>query len=120
MSVGFVRTLEIMSLQQYNLLKAQFGFRKYHSRMTCILKLLDYTYRQMETGHLTGVVFLDLKKAFDMVHHQIMINIFNLSNEAIAWFENYFSNRFQAVIVIIPPHSYPPHVVSHKGQFLAQ
>ena len=51
-------------LRNHDLLsKAQFGFRKYHSTSTCIMKLLDTVYKNMDKGLLTGVVFLDLKKA---------------------------------------------------------
>ena len=88
-------------LNTYNLLsEAQFGFRKNHSTSTCILKLLDDIYYNMESNKLTGVVFLDLKKAFDTVDHDIMIsklNKFNLDNEAKTWFRNYLSGRQQSV-----------------------
>ena len=43
---------------------AQFGFRKHHSTATCILALLDKIFKNMDGNKLTGVVFLDLKKAF--------------------------------------------------------
>ena len=80
--------------------EAQFGFRKSHSTSTCILKLLDDIYYNMENGKLTGVVFLDLKKAFDTVDHEIMINKlnkYNLDELAKNWFLNYLSGRVQSV-----------------------
>ena len=49
--------------------KAQFGFKNYHSTETCIMKLRDSVYKNMEPNLLNGVVFLDLKKALDMVDH---------------------------------------------------
>ena len=51
-------------------------------------------------GLLTGVVFLDLKKAFDTVDHDILLNklkSFNLSNKSVKWFDDYLHGRFQAV-----------------------
>ena len=54
----------------------------------------------MENNKLTGVVFLDLKKAFDTVNHQILINklnSINVSNHSQNWFKNYLSNRHQCV-----------------------
>ena len=80
-------------LRQHSLLsEAQFGFRKYHSTTTCILKLLDHIYMNMDQGDLTGVVFLDLKKAFDTVDHSILINklkSFNIGPHARTWFTSY-------------------------------
>ena len=78
------------------LLEAQFGFRKYHSTATCILKLLNQIYYNMDKGALTGGVFLDLKKAFDTVDHTILLHklhTFNLSAETIDWFQSYLSGR---------------------------
>ena len=88
-------------LREHNLLsEAQFGFRKYHSTATCILMLMDIVYRNMDSGLLTGVAFLILKKAFDTVNHTILLNKlphFNLTDRAIGWFSNYSTGRVQAV-----------------------
>ena len=65
----------------------------------------------MDTGHLTGVVFPDVKKAFDTVDHDIMIqklNKFNLSPEAIDWFIEYLTDRKQAVKYKNTTSSYLP------------
>ena len=54
----------------------------------------------MDIGHLTGVVFLNLKKAFDTVDHSIMmrkLDKFNLSHKSIKWFREYLGGRKQAV-----------------------
>ena len=74
------------------LLGGQFRFRKYHSTCSCILKLLDDVYCNMEPRKVTGVVFLDLKKAFDTVAHTIL-----LKKLSIHWFKNYLTGRRQAV-----------------------
>ena len=57
--------------------EAQFGFKKYHSTSTCVSKLLDVIYRNIDNGTLTGVVFLELKKAFDTVIHEILLKKLN-------------------------------------------
>ena len=47
---------------------------------------------------MTGVLFLDLRKAFNMVDHEIAISRlskFNLSTEVLAWFRSYLSKRQQ-------------------------
>ena len=54
----------------------------------------------MDGGKMTGVVFLDLKKAFDTVNHNILLNklnTFNIAPETINWFQNYLTGRMQSV-----------------------
>ena len=40
----------------------QSGFGELHSTVTCLLKNTDDWYNGMDTGNLTGMVFVDLKK----------------------------------------------------------
>ena len=50
----------------------QSGFRPLHSTATCLLKCTDDWYSGMDKGHLTGLISIDLKKAFDTVDHKIL------------------------------------------------
>ena len=52
----------------------QSGFRKCHSTETALLDMTDQYLLNMEKGILNGVLFLDLKKGFDTVDHQILIS----------------------------------------------
>ncbi len=57
-----------------------------------------YFYQNMDMGLYTGVVFLDLKKAFDTVDHTILINKLRKycwGPNAILWFIDYLSGRTQ-------------------------
>ena len=52
----------------------------------------------MDTGHINGVMFLDLKKAFDTVDHQIMIRklyLHGVRDAALAWFISFLSEQRQ-------------------------
>jgi hypothetical protein len=52
----------------------------------------------MDKGLINGVVFLDLKKAFDTVDHDIMIKkleFYGIKNTALRWFTSYPSHRIQ-------------------------
>ncbi len=78
--------------------EAQFGFRKGHSTTTCILSFRNDVYLNLDNGKYTGVVFLDLKKAFDTVDHAILVRklgLYWLGNRARDWFKSYLSNRVQ-------------------------
>ena len=50
----------------------QSGFRALHSSATCLLKCTDDWYSAMDEGLLTGLISIDLKKAFDTVDHEIL------------------------------------------------
>ena len=56
----------------------------------------------MDDGYATGVIFLDLKKAFDTINHDILIKKlknYGIDNNELLWFESYLNNRSQVVNV---------------------
>ena len=76
----------------------QSGFRELHSTVTCLLKNTDDLYSGMDTGNLAGMVFVDLKKAFDTVDHQIIcgkLESYGVLHRELAWFGSFLSNRVQ-------------------------
>ena len=81
---------------------SQSGFRSNHSTTTTLLDVQDYILNNMDNGFATGVIFLDLKKAFDTVNHEILINKladYGIKGNELGWFKSYLSNRAQAVHV---------------------
>ena len=86
-------------LNEKNLLtKHQSGFREGHSTASSLLSTTNSWLINMDTGLINGVLFLDLKKAFDTVDHQIMIRkmyLYGVKDNALAWFTSYLSNRTQ-------------------------
>ena len=51
----------------------------------------------MDDGMFTGAIFLDLKKAFDTVHHKTLLKIlslFEVTSQELDWF-TYLSGRLQ-------------------------
>ena len=51
----------------------QSGFRSLHSTVTVLLDATNNWAYNIDKGNLNAVVFLDLKKAFDMVDHDILL-----------------------------------------------
>ena len=51
----------------------QSGFRKKQSTKTGVVYLTDYILEHMDRQMITGAVFIDLKKAFDLVDHECLL-----------------------------------------------
>ena len=78
----------------------QSGFRKHHSCQTALIRIVDSWLSAMDDGNLIGTVFLDFKKAFDLVDHKILLyklKLYHFSKGALNFFESYLSNRTQIV-----------------------
>ena len=78
----------------------QSGFRAGHSCETALLKITQDWYTSLNNKEVTGVVFLDFSKAFDLVNHNLLLeklSMYNFSSEAIAWFCNYLNDRKSSV-----------------------
>ena len=83
--------------------KHQSGFRPKHSTLTTLIQMCDTLYENMDNGQLSGVVFLDIRKAFDSIDHTILLqkmnDQFGIKNVELDWFKSYLTNREQACIV---------------------
>ena len=51
----------------------QSGFRNHHSCHTALVRLCDQWLSSINNSEITGAVFLDFKKAFDLVDHAILL-----------------------------------------------
>ena len=78
----------------------QSGFRQKYSTDTCLIHLLDYLRTNNSKGLYTGMIMLDLQKAFDTVDHNILCNKLKVMGvQSIDWFESYLTDRVQFVSV---------------------
>ena len=92
-------------LHKYEILyEHQCGFQPKHDTTQPILQLLDKIYEGLnsEDQFCNVVIFLDLKKAFDTVHHETLLhklNHYGFRNITNHWFRNYLCNRTQYVTI---------------------
>ena len=74
----------------------QFGFRKRHETMHCVLNFLNNIYKNKKFKY-HAAIFIDLKKAFDTVPHGLLLKKlekYGFSKNSISWFNSYLSNRY--------------------------
>jgi hypothetical protein len=61
--------------------------------------MCDQWLSDMDKGKINGVVFLDIRKAFDSINHKILLrklkNQFGIQDIELKWFESYLTNREQ-------------------------
>ena len=79
----------------------QFSFHSKLSTTAALSNIADYFLLNMlnvEQGNLSGAVFLDLAKAFDMVDHKILMSkllAIGVSPPTLEWFGSYLNNQKQ-------------------------
>ena len=79
---------------------AQSGFRRNHSCETALCKLVDMWTSNMESGLINGAVFIDLRKAFDMVDTDLLLRklaVYRCNDLTLPWFKSYLQERDQCV-----------------------
>ena len=90
-------------LDKHNILyKYQSGFRTNFSTNTCLAYLNDKISTGFDNGLYTGMILIDLQKAFDTINHSILLekmNAIGFSKEVILWFKSYLEDRtFQVAV----------------------
>ena len=89
-----------LNASSFSLHPLQFGFRKHHSTETAKCYLLENIKARVDKGGVVVAVYLDLKKAFDTVNHDILIaklTMFNFSSNVTTWIKSYLAEKKQCV-----------------------
>ena len=89
-------------LNKYKILHtSQSGFRKNHSCNTALINLIDRWLKNIDKGEINGAVFFDLRKAFDVVDHNLLIRklaAYKFSEKSLRWIKTYITNRKQCIV----------------------
>ena len=89
--------LEIINVYQH-------GFLPRRSCVTNLIDVLHYVGSRLDRGGQIDMVYLDLSKAYDKVHHDVLIQKLRkdcgFGGNLLRWFRSYLTNRKQCVTVL--------------------
>ena len=86
--------------QQKSIFPSQFGFQKNKSTMHSLIEIVEKIKYCIEEKKYGCGIFIDLKKAFDTVNHNILLNKlehYGVRGTSLSWFSSYLNNRSQFV-----------------------
>ena len=80
----------------------KFGFQSNKSTVPALLHAIDFISKAFSNNELVVAVFLDLRKAFDLVDHNILflkLEKYGIRGAALNWFKSYLKDQVQYVLV---------------------
>ena len=81
--------------------KSQSGFIQKHSCKTGLINLMNKWLKSIDNDEKVEAVFFDLRKAFDVVDHDLLIQklfAYKFSANSLCWIKSYLSERKQCII----------------------
>ena len=78
----------------------QYGFRKFHSTETALIRLVDQLLFDLDKNRASGLVFIDYKKAFDLIDHGLLLEklkAYGVRDNEMELLRSYLSGRTQYV-----------------------
>ena len=92
----------ISKVIEKHITKHLFGFlNKYKLLHKALFNLVDKWLKSIDRGEIDAAIFFDLKKAFDVVDHGILLRkllCYKLDLFSIRWIRSYLSNRQQCIV----------------------
>ena len=89
----------------------QYGFRRGHSTEQAITQLNNWVLQSMVKGKVTGLLFVNISKAFDSLNHKVLLHKLEhlgLSERSLRLFRSYLAHRQQSVSIngeLSEPHT---------------
>ena len=93
---------QISAFMQDKLSKLLTGFRKNLNTQHCLMYMLENWKNMLDKGGYVCAMFMDLSKAFDTIHHDLMIaklGAYGFSQDALQYTRSYLTNTQQRVRV---------------------
>ena len=91
------------SLEAHNILfQNQFGFRKNKSTTHALIQITELIKKSIDKGKYGCSIFIDLRKAFDTVNHEILLTKlehYGIRDKMLEWFRSYLSKRKQYISI---------------------
>ena len=98
-----IRDKIVEHLTENNLLsEAQHGFRRGRSCLTNLLESLEAWTEILDEGNSIDVAYLDFRKAFDLVSHELLIykmSKYGIDGKLLEWVKNWLHDRTQRVVI---------------------
>lgn len=90
-------------MRNHNLLyNLQSGFRRSHSTETALVRLIDQLLLDMDKDQVSGLVFIDYKKAIDLIDHDKLLSkleAYGVACKELLLFKDYLKERRQSVVI---------------------
>ena len=99
--IVFKKLYSYLSVNKF-LHENQFGFQPGKSTVHPLLKIIDFISGALNDNEIAVAVFIDLRKAFDVIDHKILLSKlskYGIKNTNLDWFASYLRNRKQFVMV---------------------
>ena len=76
-------------------------FGKNHSTQDVVTYFTDFIRKGFDEGCVTAAVFVDFRKVFNSVNHQLLLKKlpgYGIKNHELRWFKNYLTSHYQSVV----------------------
>ena len=80
----------------------QCGFRRSYSAETALIRLTDQLLSDMDKEQVSGLVFVNYKRAFDLIDHDILLSklaAYGITSSELMLFTNYLKGRRSSVVI---------------------
>lgn len=98
-----IRDKIVTFLEENNIIKnSQHGFRNKRSCLTNLLDFFNEVYNSYDEDRAVDIIYLDFRKAFDIVPHKRLIdkvNAHGITGNTKKWIENWLLDRKQRVVI---------------------